>query len=91
MNFPKKMRTSGVMEKEIPYYVFDEEGSAEAENSNGEAYIDDDELKDLLLEYLGDDVSHDEIQKILDAASDEGLSEEEFDKLLDEFILKNKK
>ena len=91
MNFPKKMRTSGVMEKEIPYYVFVEEGSAEAENSNGEAYIDDDELKDLLLEYLGDDVSHDEIQKILDAASDEGLSEEEFDKLLDEFILKNKK
>ena len=79
------------MEKEIPYYVFDEEGFAEAENSNGEAYIDDDELKDLLLEYLGDDVSHDEIQKILDAASDEGLSEEEFDKLLDEFILKNKK
>jgi hypothetical protein len=46
-------------------------------------------LKELLLELLGDDVSQEEIQKILEAASDENLSEEEFDELLDEFILKN--
>ena len=41
--------------------------------------------------FLGDDVSPEEIQKILDAASDEELSEEDFDKLVEEFILKNKK
>ena len=29
-------------------------------------------------------------QEILEAASDENLTEEEFDKLIDEFILKNK-
>ena len=58
--------------------------------TSGEAYIDDEDLKDLLIDLLGDDVSQEEIQKILDAASDKDLTEEEFDKLLDEFILKNK-
>ena len=79
------------MAKEIPYYVFDSEGEVEAIKSNGEAYIDDGDLKELLLDFLGDDVSSEEIQKILDAASDKNLSEEDFDKLVEEFILKNKK
>ncbi|WP_407414122.1 hypothetical protein [Methanobrevibacter sp.] len=79
------------MAKEIPYYFFDSEGDVETISSNGEAYIDDADLKELLLDFLGDDVSTEEIQKILDAASDKNLSEEDFDKLVDEFILKNKK
>jgi Ca2+-binding EF-hand superfamily protein len=57
---------------------------------DGEAYIDDGDLKELLIELLGDDISEEEIQKVLDAASDENLTEEEFDNLIDEFILKNK-
>jgi Ca2+-binding EF-hand superfamily protein len=78
------------MSKEIPYYTLDEEGNTDVVASNGEAYIDDGELKEMLLQLLGDDVPESEIQKILEAASDENLTEEEFDKLLDEFILKNK-
>ena len=76
------------MSQEIPYYSLDEEGNSQSLNY-GEAYIDDGDLKELLLELLGDDVSQEEIQKILDAASDENLTEAEFDELLDEFILKN--
>lgn len=79
------------MVKEIPYYVFDSEGEVESIKSNAEAYIDDGDLKELLIDFLGDDVSSEEIQKILDAASDKNLSEEDFDRLVDEFILKNKK
>lgn len=78
------------MTREIPYYTLDEEGKSEGISSKGEVYIDDGDLKDLLVEILGDEISHDEIQKILDAASDENLSEDEFDNLIDEFILKNK-
>lgn len=78
------------MTKEIPYYTLDEDGNSQSISSNGEAYIDDGDLKALLLELLGDDISDDEIQELLDAASDESLTEEEFDKLIDEFILKNK-
>ncbi|MBE6495678.1 MAG: hypothetical protein E7Z78_04460 [Methanobrevibacter thaueri] len=78
------------MSKEIPYYTLDEEGNTDVVASGGEAYIDDGELKEMLLQLLGDDVPESEIQKILEAASDENLTEEEFDKLLDEFILKNK-
>lgn len=79
------------MAKEIPYYTLDEDGNSESMASNGEAYIDDDDLKEMLFQLLGDDVSNEDIQEILDAASDENLTEEEFDKLIDEFILKNKK
>lgn len=79
-----------LMEKEITYYMLDEEGVAETVSPNREAYIDDEDLKDLLIEFLGDKVSHEDIQKILKAASDENLTEEDFDKLVDEFILKNK-
>ena len=78
------------MDKNVPYYILDEEGNVESFISNGEPYIDDNELKELLLDFLGDDVSHEDIQKILEAASDEKLSEEDFDKLVEEFILKNK-
>ncbi len=78
------------MPQEIPYYTLDEEGNSEFISSNGEAYIDDGDLKELLLELLGDKISDEDIQEILEAASDENLSEEEFDKLIDEFILKNK-
>lgn len=79
------------MVKEVPYYTLDEDGNTDSFKFNGEAYIDDDDLRELLIELLGDKVSEAEIQEILDAASDEGLSEEEFDKLVDEFILKNSK
>ena len=79
------------MDINIPYYILDEEGNAEGFISNGEAYIDDNDMKELLLDFLGDDVSQEEIQKILEAASDEKLSEEDFDRLVDEFILKNRK
>ena len=78
------------MAKEIPYYTLDEYGNSKQVSSNGEAYIDDDDLKDLLIDLLGVDVSDSEIQKILDAASNKDLSEEEFDRLVDEFILNNK-
>lgn len=75
---------------EIPYYTLDENGKSHNTIANAEAYIDDGDLKELLLELLGDEVSPEEIQKILDAASDEKMSEEDFDKLVDEFILNNK-
>lgn len=88
--FPDEDEEEWVMSKEIPYYTLDEEGNTDVVASNGEAYIDDGELKEMLLQLLGDDVPESEIQKILEAASDENLTEEEFDKLLDEFILKNK-
>ena len=77
--------------KEVPYYALDGEGNSKCISSNGEAYIDDNDLKELLIDLLGDSVSEDEIQKILDAASDKDLTEEDFDKLVDNFILKNKK
>ena len=77
--------------KEVPYYTLDGEGNSQYISSNGEAYIDDAELRELLIDFLGDSVSEEEIQKILDAASDKNLSEDDFDKLVDNFILKNKK
>ena len=77
--------------KEVPYYILDEDGNSQSITSNNEAYIDDEDLRELLIDFLGDSVSEDEIQKILDAASDENLSEEDFDKLIDNFIFKNKK
>ena len=79
------------MNKEIPYYILDLKGNSERLSSDNPAYIDDEELRELLVDFLGNSVPESEIQKILDAASDEKLSEEDFDKLIDEFILKNKK
>lgn len=79
------------MSKEIPYYTFDESGQSECVVSNGEAYIDDEDLRDLLIELYGDSISDDDIQRLLEAASDENMSEDDFDALVDEFILKNKK
>lgn len=78
-----------MMEK-VPYYVYDDDEKSHVMSENGEAYIDDGDLRDLLIDLLGDDVPEEEIQKILKAASDENLSEEDFDSLVDEFILKNK-
>ncbi len=78
------------MMDEIPYYVFDEEERSHLKSPNGEAYIDDDDLKEMLMEMLGDDVPEEEIQKLLKAASDENISEEDFDRLVDDFILKNR-
>ena len=76
--------------EEVPYYIYDDDETSHIIETDGEAYIDDGDLRDLLVDLLGDDVSEDEIQKILDAASDENLSEEDFDKLVEDFILKNK-
>ena len=77
--------------KEVPYYTLDDEGNSQKVSTGGEAYIDDNDLRELLIDFLGDSVPEEEIQKILDAASDKDLTEEEFDKLVDNFILKNKK
>ena len=79
------------MNKEIAYYILDLKGNSERLSSDNPAYIDDEDLRELLIDFLGNSVPESEIQKILDAASDEKLSEEDFDKLIDEFILKNKK
>lgn len=76
--------------EEVPYYVYDDDEKSHIMSLDGEAYIDDGELKDLLIDLLGEDVPEEEIQKILNAASDEDLSEEDFDKLVDDFILNNK-
>ena len=79
------------MTKQVPYYVPDVDGNFKLASPNHEAYIDDDDLRELLIDFLGDSISEDEIQRILDAASDERLSEEDFDRMIDEFILKNKR
>ena len=76
--------------EDVPYYVYDDDEKSHIKSPDGEAYIDDGELKDLLIDLLGDDVPEEEIQKILKVASDENLSEEDFDKLVDDFILNNK-
>lgn len=78
------------MSKDIPYYTLDEDGQSREMPLDAEPYIDDGDLKEMLVELFGDNISQEEIQKILDAASDENLSEDEFDKLIDEFLLKNK-
>ena len=75
---------------DVPYYVYDDDDKYHIRSPDGEAYIDDGDLRELLIEMLGDDVSEEEIQKILKAASDENISEEDFDKLVDDFILNNK-
>ena len=75
---------------DVPYYVYDDDEKSHIKSPDGEAYIDDGDLRELLIEMLGDDVSEEEIQKILKAASDENISEEDFDKLVDDFILNNK-
>ena len=77
--------------KEIPYYKLDENGNSEFIASNAQAYIDDEDLRELLIELLGDKVSESEIQEILEAASNKDMSEEEFDQLIDDFILNSKK
>ena len=74
---------------DIPYYIYDDDNSRVI-NSDGEAYIDDGDLRELLIDMLGEDVPEEEIQKILKAASDENISEEDFDKLVDDFILNHK-
>ncbi|WP_298500592.1 hypothetical protein [uncultured Methanobrevibacter sp.] len=75
--------------EDVPYYIFDEDENARL-SSNGEAYIDDEELRDLLIELLGEDVPEEEIQKVLRAASDKNISEEDFDRMVDDFIFKHK-
>lgn len=75
---------------DVPYYVYDDDEKSHIKSPDGEAYIDDGDLRELLIEMLGDDVPDEEIQKILNAASDENISEEDFDKLVDDFILNNK-
>ena len=76
--------------EEVPYYIYDDDEKSHVMAGDGEPYIDDVDLKELLIDMLGEDVSEEEIQNILKAASDENMSEEDFDKLVDDFILKNK-
>ena len=61
------------MANEVPYYTLDEDGNSELIVSGNEAYIDDDDLRELLIELLGDKVSDEEIQEVLDAASDKDM------------------
>ena len=74
------------MADDIPYYLFDD--SENQQSAEGEAYIDDGDLREFLMEYLGDKVSKEEIEEVLKAASDENLSEDDFDNLIDELLLK---
>ena len=76
---------------EIPYYTLDSNGNSKTLSPNKEPYIDDDELTELILDVLPDNISPREVEEILKAASDKNLTEEEFDKIMDEFILKNRK
>ena len=77
------------MSKEVPYYSFDSKGNSKSISPNKEPYIDDDELLEMLLDVLPDNISPEEVEEILKAASDENLSEEEFDNLANDFISKN--
>ena len=45
---------------------------------NEEYYIEDNDLVDLLKDVLGDKITDDDIQRILDASDDGELSEEDF-------------
>lgn len=74
----------------IPYYIMNNNSKTSILDASNNAYIDDNDLKELLVELLGDNISQNDIQKILDASNDENISEEEFDKIVDEFILNNK-
>ena len=76
--------------EEIPYYVFDDDEKSHKMSENDEPYIDDEDLRQFLLDYLGDEISEEEIQKLLKASSDESISEEEFDRILDDFISNHK-
>ena len=49
---------------EVPYYVYDDDEKSHIKSPDGEAYIDDGELRDLLIDLMGDDVPEEEIQKI---------------------------
>ena len=78
------------MEKNIPYYTLDDEGNCEFNVSDGQAYIDDEDLREFLMEFVGDKACESDIQELINASSDESISEEDFDKLLDDFISKYK-
>ena len=41
-----------LMENEVHYYILDEEGVAKSFYPNKEAYIDDNDLKELLIDFL---------------------------------------
>ena len=76
------------MEK-VPYYVYDDENTHEMCHHE-EPYIDDEDLRDFLRQFVGDDASEDDIQELINASADENISEEDFDKLLENFISKYK-
>lgn len=37
--------------KEVPYYILDEDGNSQSITSNNEAYIDDEDLRELLIDF----------------------------------------
>ena len=47
----------GDVMEEIPYYVYDDEEKSHIMSENGEAYIDDGDLRELLLDLLGDNIN----------------------------------
>ncbi|WP_405274272.1 hypothetical protein [Methanobrevibacter sp.] len=76
------------MEK-VPYYVYDDEKQHDM-CEPAEPYIDDEDLREFLMEFVGDKACESDIQELINASSDESISEEDFDKLLDDFISKYK-
>jgi rubrerythrin len=58
---------------------------------NEEYYIEDNDLVDLLKDVLGDKITDEDIQRILDASDDGELSEEDFDNIVDEILARSKK
>ena len=76
------------MEK-VPYYVYDDEKPHEG-CGQAEPYIDDEDLREFLLEFVGDNACEEDIQELINASADESISEEDFDRLLEDFISKYK-
>ena len=77
------------MEK-VPYYVYDDDVKPHEGCEHSEPYIDDEDLREFLLEFVGNDVCEEDIQELINASSDESISDEDFDRLLESFISKYK-
>ena len=57
---------------------------------NVEYYIEDNDLVDLLKSVLGDQITDEDIEKILAASEDGDITEDDFDRIVDEILAKSK-
>ncbi|SDA71010.1 hypothetical protein [Methanobrevibacter millerae] len=55
-----------------------------------EYYIEDNDLVDLLKDVLGDKISDEDIERILSASEDGEITEDDFDRIVDEILAKSK-